>query len=65
PLKKQNPEKRFYAASPEMICTDMKKTGLKDLLRALQAEGPVIIVPEPIRLRALKAVERMMAVPRD
>jgi quinolinate synthase len=64
-LKKQNPEKRFYAASTEMICKDMKKTGLKELLRALQAEGPVIIVPEPIRLRALKAVERMMAVPRD
>ena len=64
-LKKQNPEKQFYAASSEMICKDMKKTGLKELLRALQTEGPVIILPEPIRLRALKAVERMMAVPRD
>jgi len=64
-LKKQNPAKQFYAASSEMICKDMKKTGLKELLRALQTEGPVIILPEPIRLRALKAVERMMAVPRD
>jgi quinolinate synthase len=64
-LKKQNPEKHFYAASPEMICKDMKKTGLKELLGALQTEGPVITLPEPIRLRALKAVERMMAVPRD
>jgi len=64
-LKKQNPGKRFYAASSEMICTDMKKTGLKELLQALQTEEPVIIVPEPVRLRALKAVERMMAVPRD
>ncbi|MFO8241241.1 MAG: quinolinate synthase NadA [Dissulfuribacterales bacterium] len=64
-LKKQNPQKQFYAASSEMICKDMKKTGLKELLRALQTEGPVIILPEPIRLRALKAVERMMAVPRD
>lgn len=64
-LKKQNPGKRFYAASPGMVCTDMKKTGLKEVLQALQTEGPVIIVPEPIRLQALKAVERMMAVPRD
>jgi quinolinate synthase len=64
-LKKQNPEKHFYAASPEMICKDMKKTGLKELLGALQTEGPVITLPEPIRLRALNAVERMMAVPRD
>jgi len=64
-LKKQNPMKKFWAVSPKMICTDMKKTGLNDVLQALKAEGPVITVPEAIRLKALKAVERMMAVPRD
>ena len=64
-LKKQNPEKKFWAVSPKMICTDMKKTGLNDVLQALKAEGPVVTIPETIRLKALKAVERMMAVPRD
>lgn len=64
-LKKQNPKKKFWAVSPKMICTDMKKTGLKDVLQALKTEGPVITIPEEIRLKALKAVERMMAVPRD
>ena len=63
-LKKQNPEKKFWAVSPKMICTDMKKTGLNDVLQALKAEGPVVTIPETIRLNALKAVERMMAVPR-
>ena len=64
-LKKQNPEKKFWAVSPKMICTDMKKTGLNDVVQALKAEGPVVTIPETIRLKALKAVERMMAVPRD
>ena len=65
PLEKQNPGKRFYPASSRMICKDMKKTRLEDVLKALQAEGPVIAVPEPVRLKAFRAVERMMVVPRD
>ncbi len=65
PLEKENPGKRFYPASPEMVCEDMKKTTLSDVLRALEEEGPVITVPEEIRVKALKALERMMAVPRD
>jgi quinolinate synthase len=65
PLQKQNPGKEFYAASPDMVCTDMKKTGLEDIMKALEDEEPVITVSEPVRVRALEAVERMMAVPRD
>ena len=65
PLKKQNPKKQFWPASPRMVCKDMKKTGLKDVLRALEEEDPLVIVPEEIRVKALRAVERMMAVPRD
>ncbi len=65
PLKKENPDKEFYPASPGMVCEDMKKTGLEDVLKALETEEPVVKVPEDIRVRALKAVERMMAVPRD
>ncbi len=65
PLQKQNPDKEFYEASPDMICDDMKKTGLKELLKALETEGPVVKVEENIRKKALKAVERMMQVPRD
>ncbi len=65
PLQKQNPDKEFYEASPDMICDDMKKTGLKELLKALETEEPVVKVEENIRKKALKAVERMMQVPRD
>ncbi len=65
PLQKQNPGKKFYPASAEMICQDMKKTTLEDVLRSLEEEGHVVTVPEDIRVKALNAVERMMAVPRD
>lgn len=65
PLEKQNPGKRFYPASPEMVCEDMKKTHLEDVLRALREEGPLTTIPEDVRKRALKAVERMLAIPRD
>ena len=65
PLEKQNPGKRFYPASPEMVCEDMKKTGLSDVLRALEEEGPATVVPEETRKRALRAVQRMLEVPRD
>ncbi len=64
-LAKHNPEKAFYPASPLMVCADMKKTGLFELLRAIEDEGPVITVPEDVRVRAFQAVERMLAVPRD
>ena len=65
PLEQQNPDKKFYAASPQMICDNMKKTTLDEIIKALENERPVIEVPEEIRQKALKAVERMMAVPRD
>ena len=65
PLRKQNPDKSFYPAWDDMICQDMKKTGLKDVLIALEKEEPVVKVPEEVRVKAFKAVERMMQVPRD
>lgn len=65
PLEKQNPNKRFYPASPEMVCEEMKKTRLEDVLRALKEESPLTNIPEDIRKKALKAVERMLEVPRD
>ncbi|NPA94702.1 MAG: quinolinate synthase NadA [Thermodesulfobacteria bacterium] len=65
PLKKENPDKEFFEASPDMLCADMKKTGLKELLAALKNEEPVVRVEEDVRKKALKAVERMMEVPRD
>ena len=62
PLTKASPEKTFIPADPNMICTDMKKTGLTDILRALEDLEPEVKVPEKIRRKAKHAVDRMLAI---
>lgn len=64
-LAKENPHKRFYSPSERLLCPDMKKISLDDVLAALRDLTPVVTVSEDIRVRALKAVDRMLAVPRD
>jgi len=60
PLSKANPDKRFYAASERMICTDMKKIALADIVRCLENMEGRVKVPEDIREPALAAVQRMI-----
>jgi quinolinate synthase len=63
PLAKANPDKLFFPADPGMICAEMKKTGLKEIVTALENLKPEVKVPEEIRERAKLAVERMLAIP--
>jgi quinolinate synthase len=65
PLSRANPDKVFIPADPGMVCGDMKKTGLQEILWALERMEPVVRVPEHVRTRARGAVERMLAVPGD
>ena len=64
-LRLENPGKEFILASPALFCPNMKLTSLEDVLISLQTLSPVVSVPEPIRLRARLALDRMLAVPRD
>jgi len=64
-LKTHNPDKTFIPADEKMICTDMKKITLTDTLNAILNVSPVIKVAEGVRVRAIKAIERMLAIPRD
>ena len=64
-LKKENPGKEFILASPALICPNMKLTSLEDIREALTTMAPVVKVPEEIRVRAKKALDRMLAIPRD
>ena len=65
PLSRANPEKTFIPADPRMMCPDMKKTGLEDIVKALESMSPQIKVPEQIGVPAKEAVDRMLAIPRD
>jgi len=64
-LRLENPDKEFIIASPALICPNMKLTSLEDILAALQTMKPVVTVPEEVRIPAKKALDRMLAVPRD
>jgi len=61
-LNKQNPEKQFYPASEELLCPDMKKITLVDVVNCLENLSGEVSVPEEIRVPALAAVERMIAI---
>ena len=63
PLSKANPGKSFFPADPGMICNDMKKIGLREILTALQTMQPEVKVPREIREKAKGAVDRMLAIP--
>ncbi len=64
-LRQQNPGKVFYSPSPHLVCPDMKRITLDDILAALKENRHHITLPEEVRRRALTAVERMLAIPRD
>ena len=64
-LKQENPEKEFILASPALVCPNMKLTSLEDVLESLRTMKPVVKVPEDVRIPAKRALERMLAIPRD
>ncbi len=61
-LRKENPDKTFYALRKDMICPNMKRTTLQSVMRAFQENTYVVKVPEDIRVRAKKALDRMLEV---
>jgi len=64
-LRQENPDKEFILASPALVCPNMKLTSLEDILDALSTMTPVVTVPEEIRIPAKRALDRMIAIPRD
>ena len=64
-LRLENPDKEFILASPALVCPNMKLTSREDILDALTTMAPVVKVPEEIRVPAKRALDRMIAIPRD
>jgi quinolinate synthase len=62
PLKKNNPDKDFFPASENMICQNMKLITLEKVLYSLKNLDPRIMVPEDIREKSLKALNRMIEI---
>jgi quinolinate synthase len=62
PLKKQNPEAEFIAASDRAICPNMKKITLEKVVWSLEDMQYKITLPEKIRIKAKKALDRMVEI---
>jgi len=61
-LKKQNPGKEFFPASERAICQNMKKITPDKIVASLEDMQYKITVPDDIRLRAKKSLDRMIEV---
>ena len=60
PIQKASPGKTFYPASEAMVCQDMKKISLQDIVHSLETMDGEVRVPEKIQVPALSAVRRMI-----
>ena len=61
-LKKQNPDAEFIAASGRAICPNMKKISLEKILWSLEDMQYKVEVPDEIRIKAKKVLDRMVEV---
>lgn len=59
-MKQAIPNKKFYTVCS--VCFDMKKNTLEKIEESLLTGQHEVIVPEPIRIRAYQAFERMFAL---
>jgi len=59
-LQKDNPDRRFYPATDLAVCPDMKLITIEKVLWSLEEMEFEVKVPEKIRVRAQRAVDRMV-----
>ena len=62
PLKKQNPGAEFIPAGDRAICPNMKKITVEKIIWSLEDMKYKIVLPDQIRIKAKKALDRMVEV---
>ncbi|MCZ7399303.1 MAG: quinolinate synthase NadA [Candidatus Methanoperedens sp.] len=63
-LNKENPEKTFIPATRYAVCPNMKMNTLGSIIHALERNEHVIKIPEDVRVKAKRALDRMLEVGR-
>jgi quinolinate synthase len=61
-LRRENPNKRFFAANERASCAYMKVTTLPKVLSSIEHLQYPITVPADVAARARGAIERMIAI---
>jgi quinolinate synthase len=59
-MQKENPGKKFFTAGNAMVCVNMKKIHIEDVLLSLQRDQFSIAISEEIRTGAQTALNRML-----
>ena len=61
-MRKENPDKNFYPLEPAVLCPNMKKITVEDVLFALRDLSPRIELDDAMRQRAKAPIDRMLEV---
>jgi quinolinate synthase len=61
-MRKENPAKQFYPLEPNVLCPNMKKITLEDVLSSLRDLAPRIELDEETLRRARVPIDRMLEV---
>ena len=61
-LKKRNPDAEFFPASERAVCPNMKRITLDKVIGSLENMQYKITVPQQIRVKAKKSLDRMIEV---
>ena len=61
-MGKENPEKRFYPLEPAVVCPNMKRITVEDVLFALRDLSPRVELDEEMRKQAKAPIDRMLEV---
>jgi quinolinate synthase len=61
-LSRENPNKRFYPASDITTCPNMKRNTLEKVLWSLEDMKTEVKVPDAIRSRAKRAIDKMLEI---
>ncbi|OPX84458.1 MAG: Quinolinate synthase A [Pelotomaculum sp. PtaB.Bin104] len=61
-LNKQCSDKQYYLASEKLMCPNMKKITLEKVHQSLLNLEPRVDVPQEIRERAVRCLDRMLAI---
>lgn len=65
PLRKQNPDKKFYPVCEAALCKNMKKNTLEKILWSLEEMKNVVKVDETIAVKARKSIDKMLEYSRQ
>ena len=61
-MRKENPDKIFHPLLPQIVCPDMKKITLEDVLKSLKEEVYEVKLTVEMMDKARKCIENMLAV---